>query len=87
MIAADLNLQGIGERRTRIQDVLPISRILMNETLDAVLRRAEVAVGKNGIVKKELIYRWSGCGRAARNRRRIGALDVALERRTAASAG
>jgi hypothetical protein len=64
---ADLNLQGIGERRTRIQEgVLPgSSRQLMNETFDAGLRRAEVAVGKNSIVKKELIYRWSGYGRAA----------------------
>jgi hypothetical protein len=66
VIGADLNLQGIGERRTRIQGVLPASsRQLMNETFDAVLRRAEVAVGKNRIVKKKLIYRWSGYGRAA----------------------
>ena len=85
MIAADLNLQGIGERWTRIQNVLPVSRALMNQALDAGLRRAEVAIGKNGIVKKELIYRWSDCGRAARNRRRIEALDVVLERRWAST--
>ena len=83
MIVADLNLQGIGERRTRIQDVLPASRILMNQALDAVLGRAEMSVRKNGIVKKELIYRWSCYGRAARNRRRVGALDVVLECRRA----
>ena len=45
----------------------------------AGLRRAEVAIGKNGTVKKELIYRRSGCGRATGDRRRIVALDVALK--------
>ena len=81
VIAADLNWQGIRERRN--QGVLPVSRTLMNQALDAGLSRAEVAIGKNGIVKKKLIYRWSGYGRAARNRRRVGALDVVLECRRA----
>lgn len=79
VIAADLNLQRIGERRTRIQGVLPVSRPLMNEALNAGLRRAEVAIWKNGIVKKKLIYCWSGCGRATGDRRRVVALDVGLK--------
>src|SRR5207302_1272480 len=80
VITADLNLQGIWERRrNRIQGVLPASRILMNQALDAGLSRAEVAIGKNGIVKKKLIYCWRGCGRATGDRRRIVALDVALK--------
>jgi hypothetical protein len=79
VISADLNLQGIREWRTRIQGVVPVSRTLMNQALDAGLRRAEVAIGKNGIVKKKLIYCWRGCGRATGDRRRIVALDVALK--------
>ncbi len=46
VITAYVNLQGIKERRNRIQGVLPVSRILMNQALDAALRRAEVAIGK-----------------------------------------
>ena len=79
VIIADLNWQRIRERRNRIQGVLPGSRTLMNEALDAGLRRAEVAIGKNGIVKKKLIYCWRSGGRATGDRRRIVALDVALK--------
>ena len=68
VIIADLNWQRIRERRNRIQGVLPGSRTLMNEALDAGLRRAEVAIGKNGIVKKKLIYCWRSGGRATGDR-------------------